>query len=436
MTTFRLALAALCVTALAALAAAGIGTASQTKQTKHMTNEAVSGNLSIIGIWTGPEQKRFQAVLNGFEKLYPDVSVKYTSGGDNTPTILSTAIQGGNPPDLASIGQPGLLRDFANQGALKPIAFARSTAARNYTPDWLKLGTIKGKLYGLFFKGANKSTVWYSTAAFRTAGIRPPGTWPALLAAANTLRASGTPAFSVGGADGWTLTDLFENIYLRQAGPANYDKLTAHTIPWTHPTVKAALRTMAQVFASNNMYGGTTGALQTDFPTSVNNVWAKPPKAAMVIEADFVPGVATTKATAIRDYNVFKFPSIGGSGPVVVGAGDIVVMFNDNAASRALVTYLAGRAAATIAAKYAPGYSSPNKNVPASAYSDVLNRATAIQLAHARTFRFDLSDLAPSAFGGTVGQGLFKLFQDFLKSPSNVNGIAGQMEAAAKKAYK
>jgi alpha-glucoside transport system substrate-binding protein len=436
MTTFRLALAALCVTLLAALAAAGIGTASQTKQTKQTANEAVSGSLSIIGIWTGPEQKRFQAVLNGFEKLYPDVNVKYTSGGDNTPTILSTAIQGGNPPDLASIGQPGLLRDFANQGALKPIAFARATAARNYTPDWLKLGTVKGKLYGLFFKGANKSTVWYSTAAFRTAGIRPPGTWPALLAAANTLRASGTPAFSVGGADGWTLTDLFENIYLRQAGPANYDKLTAHTIPWTHPTVKAALRTMAQVFASNNMYGGTTGALQTDFPTSVNNVWAKPPKAAMVIEADFVPGVATTKATAIRDYNVFKFPSIGGSGPAVVGAGDIVVMFNDNAASRALVTYLAGRAAATIAAKYAPGYSSPNKNVPASAYSDVLNRATAIQLAHARTFRFDLSDLAPSAFGGTVGQGLFKLFQDFLKSPSNVNGIAGQMEAAAKKAYK
>ena len=433
MTRFRLAVAALCITALAVTA---VGTASQTKTTKTTRNEAVSGSLSIIGIWTGPEQKRFQAVLDGFEKLYPDVDVKYTSGGDNTPTILSTAIQGGNPPDLASIGQPGLLRDFANQGALKPIAFARATAARNYTADWLKLGTVKGKLYGLFFKGANKSTVWYSTAAFRAAGVRPPATWPAFLRAANTLRASGTPAFSIGGADGWTLTDLFENIYIRQAGPARYDQLTLHTIPWTHPTVKAALRTMAQVFASNNMYGGTSGALQTDFPTSVNNVWAKPPKAAMVVEADFVPGVATTKATAIRDYNVFKFPSIGGSAPAVVGAGDIVVMFKDSAASQALVKYLATPAAATIAAKYAPGYSSPNKNVKPAAYADVLNRATAIQLAHARTFRFDLSDLAPSAFGGTVGQGLFKLFQDFLKSPSDVNGIATKMEAAAKKAYK
>jgi alpha-glucoside transport system substrate-binding protein len=430
MTRFRLAVIAICVGALVVAAA---GTASRSKQSG---NEAVSGKLSIIGIWTGPEQKRFQAVLNGFKKLYPNVSVKYTSGGDNTPTILSTAIQGGNPPDLASIGQPGLLRDFANRNAVKPIAFARATAAKNYTADWLKLGTVKGKLYGLFFKGANKSTVWYSTSAFKAAGAKAPATWPALIATANTLRASGTPAFSIGGADGWTLTDLFENIYLRQAGGANYDKLTAHTIPWTHPSVKAALRTMAQVLQSNNMYGGTSGALQTDFPTSVNNVWAKPPKAAMVLEGDFVPGVATTKATAVTDYNVFKFPSIGGSPPSVVGGGDIVVMFKDSAASRALVTYLAGRAAATIAAKYAPGFSSPNKNVPASAYKDPLNRATAIQLSHARTFRFDLSDLAPSAFGGTVGQGEFKLFQDFLKSPSDVDGIAEQLEAAAKAAYK
>jgi len=430
MTRFRLAVTAICVGALVVAAA---GTASRSKQSG---NEAVSGKLSIIGIWTGPEQKRFQAVLNGFKKLYPNVSVKYTSGGDNTPTILSTAIQGGNPPDLASIGQPGLLRDFANRNAVKPIAFARATAAKNYTADWLKLGTVKGKLYGLFFKGANKSTVWYSTSAFKAAGAKAPATWPALIATANTLRASGTPAFSIGGADGWTLTDLFENIYLRQAGGANYDKLTAHTIPWTHPSVKAALRTMAQVLQSNNMYGGTSGALQTDFPTSVNNVWAKPPKAAMVLEGDFVPGVATTKATAVTDYNVFKFPSIDGSPPAVVGGGDIVVMFKDSAASRALVTYLAGRAAATIAAKYAPGFSSPNKNVPASAYKDPLNRATAIQLSHARTFRFDLSDLAPSAFGGTVGQGEFKLFQDFLKSPSDVDGIAEQLEAAAKAAYK
>jgi len=38
--------------------------------------------------------------------------------------------------------------------------------------------------------------------------------------------------------------------------------------------------------------------------------------------------------------------------------------------------------------------------------------------------------------GGTVGQGEFKLFQDFLKNPSNASGIAKQLESAAAKAYK
>jgi ABC-type glycerol-3-phosphate transport system substrate-binding protein len=110
-------------------------------------------------------------------------------------------------------------------------------------------------------------------------------------------------------------------------------------------------------------------------------------------------------------------------------------MFKDTPASRAFVKYLASSEAATIWAKRG-GFSSPNKNVAAGSYSDPLNRSTAIALAHAKTFRFDLSDLQPAAFGGTVGQGEFKIFQDFLKKPSNVNGIAAALEKSAAAAYK
>ena len=56
-------------------------------------------------------------------------------------------------------------------------------------------------------------------------------------------------------------------------------------------------------------------------------------------------------------------------------------------------------------------------------------------LPEAETFRFDLSDLQPSAFGGTPGQGLFKYFSDFVANPNNIDQITRQMEAAAKKAY-
>jgi ABC-type glycerol-3-phosphate transport system substrate-binding protein len=423
---------ALGLIAAAALSLVVVGTAGA--RHKHV---GVSGSISIIGVWSGPEEKRFQAVIDGFTKANPDVKVKYTSGGDNTPTILSTAVQGGNPPDLASVAQPGLVKDFQSRGALKPMDFLNSTMKANFAQSWIDLGTIKGHLYGMVFKGANKSTIWYSVPAFKNAGVNAPKTWPQLVKAASTLKASGTPAYSIGGADGWTLTDLMENIYLRQAGAAKYDALASHKIKWTDPSVVATLKTMAGILgASSEIYGGTTGALQTDFPTSVNNVFSKPPKAAMVIEGDFVPGVATTKAAPGTDYSQFAFPSVNGSPPAVVGGGDTVVMFKDNPAARAFVTYLAGPEAGTIAAKFSGGFSSPNKNVPGSAYADALGRATALALAHAKVFRFDLSDLQPAAFGGTVGQGEFKIFQDLLKNPKNVNGIASALEKSAAAAYK
>jgi alpha-glucoside transport system substrate-binding protein len=422
------------VIGLLVLAVAGLGAATTARGSHSATG--VSGKVSITGVWTSVEQKSFLAVIAAFNKKFPDVKVSYTSAGNNTPTVLATAIQGGHPPDIAEVAQPAFVRQLANKGSLKPITFAKTAIAQNFGPGGVTLGTVNGTLYGLFFKASNKSTVWYSVSAFKNAGIKPPKTWPELLNAAKTLRASGTPAFSVGGSEGWTLTDLFENVYLRTAGAAKYDQLTNHKIKWTDPSVKKALSTMAQVLGdTGNIAGGTAGALQTGFPDSVNNVFSKPPKAAMVLEGDFVPGVATVKAKALTDYNMFTFPSINGSPPSVVTSGDTIIMLKDSPGARALITYLASPEASTIWAKRG-GFTSPNKKVPLSAYSDPLAKASAQALVSAKVSRFDLSDLEPPAFGATTGQGEFSLFQDFLKNPKNVNGIAAKLESAAAKAFK
>ena len=397
----------------------------------------VSGSIAFVGVWTGDEQKAFQAVLDGFKAKFPKVTVKYQPAGDQLPTVLSTAVQGGNPPDLASVAQPGLVKDFATKGSLKPIDFASGDISSNFPESFVKLGTIDGKLYGMFFKAANKSTVWFNTTAYQTAGVSPATSWDDFLKNAKTLKASGVPAYSIGGADGWTLTDLFENIYLRTAGADMYDKLAAHQIPWTDASVKTALGEMAKVVGDTpNIAGGTAGALQTDFPSSVTQAFTTPPKAAQVLEGDFVAGVITsmTKAKPATGFDEFAFPAINGSKAAVMGGGDEVVMFKDSPAAQALVKYLATAEAATIWAKLG-GFSSPNKNVEASVYPDDITRKTATAIAQAETFRFDLSDLQPASFGGTVGQGEWKLLQDFLRRPTDVNGIASQLEAAAAKAY-
>jgi alpha-glucoside transport system substrate-binding protein len=396
-----------------------------------------SGSISVMAIWSGAEQEAFQAVIDGFTADNPDVDVTYTSGGDQLPTQLSTAVEGGNPPDIAVLGQPGLMRDFAEQGALQPIDFAAADIEENFGESVIDLGTVDGTLYGFLFKAANKSLVWYNVGAYADAGVEPAEDWDTWLENGATLSASGVPAYSIGGADGWTLTDLFENIYLRTAGPDMYDQLAAHEIPWTDQSVKDALAAMAEIVGdSDNIAGGTEGALQTDFPTSVSQTYADPPAAAQVIEGDFVAGeiTASTEAVAGEDFDVFPFPAIGESGSVVVGGGDTVVLFEDTPAGQAFVDYLTTPEAAQIWAERG-GFASLNKNVDPSVYPDEITQTTAGALAEAEAFRFDLSDLQPAEFGGTVGQGLFKLFQDFLANPEDIDGITEQMEAAAAEVY-
>src|SRR4029453_3657311 len=95
--------------------------------------ECGSGTISLMGIWVATEQKSIQAVLDGFEQKCPDISVKYTPAGDNIVPVLATAVQGGNPPDLATIAQPGTIKEYADSGKIKPIDFAKDTISANYS---------------------------------------------------------------------------------------------------------------------------------------------------------------------------------------------------------------------------------------------------------------------------------------------------------------
>jgi alpha-glucoside transport system substrate-binding protein len=72
----------------------------------------VFGSVSVMGIWVGEEQKSFQAVIDDFKSRFPNVKVSYTPAGNNLPTVLTTAVQGGSPPDVAVPAQPGLVNSF------------------------------------------------------------------------------------------------------------------------------------------------------------------------------------------------------------------------------------------------------------------------------------------------------------------------------------
>ncbi|MEU6631926.1 ABC transporter substrate-binding protein [Streptomyces parvus] len=429
-----------CTTVALALGATACGGGPVT--TAGGGDKPLSGQtVSVAGSWSGAEQKNFQKVLDAFSAK-TGATTRFTSTGDNVSTVVGSKIEGGNAPDVALVPQVGVLQQFAKKGWLKPLsASANKAVDTNYANVWKAYGTVDGSLYGLYFKAAHKSTVWYSPAALDQAGVKPPKTYKDMLASARTVSDSGLSAFAVAGEDGWTLTDWFENIYLSQAGPEKYDQLAAHEIKWTDPSVVRALTTLGALFSEKELIsGGQKGALGTDFPGSVEQVFGPDPEAGMVYEGDFVAGVAKDQfgRTIGEDADFFPFPAVDSGEAPVVSGGDAAVVLKDGGNQKgamALVEYLATPEAAGVWAE-AGGFISPNTELDLAKYGDDTTRRIAQSLVAAGdSARFDMSDQAPAAFGGTKGTGEWKLLQDFLRDPSDPEATAARLEAAAAKAY-
>ncbi|MFD8639768.1 ABC transporter substrate-binding protein [Streptomyces zaomyceticus] len=447
-TTLRPRRAAVTITAFTALTALALAGCGDGGPRKDPGESGPSGGalplkgekIEVAAVWTGPEQENFTKVLKEFEKR-TGATVTFVPAQDPIVNFLGTKIAGGSPPDVAMLPQVGAIQQAAAQKWLKPVGpEAKAQLAANYSRGWQELGAVDGTQYGVYFKAANKSLVWYNTAVFENAGAAEPKTWKEFLTTAETISASGVTPVSVGGADGWTLTDWFENVYLSQAGPAKYDQLAKHTIKWTDPSVTAALTTLAELFGKPALLaGGTSGALQTEYPASVTQTFTggDQPKGAMVFEGDFAAvNIAQTEAKIGTDAKVFPFPAVGSGTTPVVTAGDAAVALKDTRGAQALLAFLASPDAAKIWAAEG-GFLSPNKNLDPSAYPNDVQREIAKALIGAGDdFRFDMSDQMPQSFGGTPGKGEWKALQDFLKNPKDIAGAQARLEADAEKAYR
>ncbi|GAA2592341.1 ABC transporter substrate-binding protein [Actinomadura fulvescens] len=393
--------------------------------------------IEVAAVWTGAEGAGFKKVLDAFSKK-TGATTRLTPTGDNTATFLQTKIQGGAPPDVAMLPQQGVIAEFAKKGWIKELGpEVQAAAKQNFSKVWQDFGTADGKMYGLYFKAGNKSLVWYRTKAFQDAGVQPPADWAGFVKTVQTLSDAGSTPLAIAGGDGWTLTDWFENVYASQAGVEKYRQLSKHEIKWTDPSVKQALKTLAEIWSKPNyMAGGAAGANSLLMDKAVTDVFGSEPKAAMLSGADVVSAnISETKSKVGTDALTFPFPKTGAK-PPLVGAGDAAVMLKDNKGSQEFMKFLATPEAAAAWAK-AGGYISPNKALDLSNYPDDVQRASAKAVIDAGDdFLFDMSDLYPAAFGGTKGAGEWKRLQDFLKNPSSVDATAAGLESDATKALK
>jgi alpha-glucoside transport system substrate-binding protein len=304
-----------------------------------------------------------------------------------------------------------------------------------YYQSWIDMGTVDGKLYTIPSKAANKSTVWYNPKVFEANSLQMPETWEEMIVLSDQLLASGLSPWSIGvesgGASGWPGTDWIGQVLLSESGPQIYDAWVNHEIPWTDSRVKSAWEKFGRIaLTPGYVSGGANFVLSTNFASASYLPFESPPEAAMYFLGSFVQGFIEGQFPDLaieEDYSFFPFPSINPQYKNAVTSGaDMLVMFNDNQASRSLVDYLLGAQSQEIGVLRG-GFISTNKQVSLASYPDALAARVAEQLTSADIVRFDADDI----WGGDLQAAFFQGVLDYLAHPSDLDSILEDLEAVA-----
>jgi alpha-glucoside transport system substrate-binding protein len=394
------------------------------------------GSISILAVWaTGDaEFESFQAMIAPFTER-TGIQIDY-EGTRDANQILSTRVQGGNPPDIAGLPGPGAMAEFAREGALVALddVVDLDRMADEYGENWIELGSVDDEVVGIFIKTAVKGPIWYSPANFDAAGYSLPETWDDLEALVEQIKTDGTTPWCIGlgaeAATGWPLTDWIEDVLLRQAGPDVYTQWYQGELPWTSPEIKTAFETVGQ-WAADDSYvsGGVNGEISTTFQTGGDGLFADPPDCYLHHQGSFITGLgAFADKEAGTDYDFFMTPPIEQEG--VIAAGDLFGMFNDTPEARQLMDYLTTAEAQQIWVERG-GALSPNKNVSLDAYPDDISRKSAEALVNTETVVFDGSDNMPAE----MVEGFYVAILDYLQNPGNLDAILQEADSVRESAY-
>ena len=393
--------------------------------------ENIGGEVSVVGSWTGAEQDSFTAMVAPWEEC-SGAKVNYT-GSRDLAAQLTTGIASGTLPDVAGLPGPGLMKEWYDQGALKPLDFVDFDAYAAATPPgFADAGKASdGKLLGIFTKAAVKGLIYYAKANWQGG---EPATWDELNTTARGAVSGDEKEWCIGvesgAASGWPGTDWIEDILLRQAGPDVYDAWVAGEQKWTSPEIKAAFETFGDAVA--NAYGGSNYIVTTNFGKAANPMFADPPGCLLHHQASFITDFFKNEAGAKDgDFDFFVMPDINPdfSGAITT-AGDLFGMFNDTPQAQSMIQYLLTPEAQQIWVERG-GFISMNKNVPADAYPDETSKRSAEILAGASSAKFDASDLMPNA----MNQAFFEAVVAYVQNPGDLDSILANLDNVQADAY-
>ncbi|WP_280424759.1 ABC transporter substrate-binding protein [Nocardia carnea] len=380
------------------------------------------GSVRIAVSWSGPELAAFRSVLAGTRLPEP---VEVVPLGDEIDTALTA--RGRSAPDIVMLPQAGLVRELIADGRLRPVPEDLWFDAQGprYAEHWRRLCQHDGRPYGVPFKATAKSLVWYDREA--VAGLRAgdPGSWALHDWSAGVRRLAGTTRrfLSLGAADGWVLTDLFENLLLAES-PAVYESLGSGERAWDTPAVRETFARLGDLWGvREGLAGGVATALVRQFADAVRDVFEHR-RALAVAAPDFAePVVRDALRRAGRPESaagVVPFPAVATDRdrPRIVG-GDVMVLTR-SAGDRAdaVVRALADAQAPLPWIEGIGGFLGPNIRTRARYSAWASEPAASLPTWPA----FDLSDRI-GAVGGR--EGLWRVLTEFLITVGDAGGDVG-----------
>lgn len=377
----------------------------------------VEGELSLAVTWSGSELEAFEAVIDGFGDVQPEVDVSLVEiPFEELNAQLTQQFAAGSPPDV-TVALPGLIRLFAAQGFLMPLneLWDEWVADGQYNDSLRAIASADGTGYGAWFKGNVNALVWYKPDQLEELGVTvPPADWDGWLAGLDAIEAAGVDPFAVGGADSWPLTQWWDPILVRVAGPDVFNGLVDGSVSWDDPGVVESFEVfgdlIAEYFPPTTLDRGFVDATcaWADGSAAYQNQGAFLNLVARgECDPDMVPG---------EDYTFFPMPRYDESAPEVQFiSGDLFAVAADTPnpdAALALVRYLASADAQTIWAERG-GFVAPNAEVSVEVYPDENDRMAAELWpadADAQAV-YDLDDF----IGGEIQSTLREALQQFVR---------------------
>jgi alpha-glucoside transport system substrate-binding protein len=395
------------------------------------------GTVTIFGSIISPESNSLQKSWSQFEQC-TGITINYT-GSNTFESDLPVKVNGGNPPDLALIPQPGLLTQMVLAGAVKNPPAQTVANEANWSQYWKSYGTVGGTFYAAPMSANMKSLVWYSPKFFSAHGYKVPTTWAGMMSLSAQIAKSGTTKPWCGGinsgtASGWPATDWLEEVVLGKYGAQVYADWISHKVKFDSPQIMDAMTTVHNWMQNPAWVNGGFGAVQTIAGTTFQNAGLPIQKnqCAMLQQASFYEAQwpAGTKVSPTGDIMAFKLPAVNPQirNPVE-GGGEFVTAFSSDPATQAVQNYLSSPEWADSRIKVAPGWVSANEKVDQALYTDPIDQLSAKYLADpTATFAFDASDAMPAAVG--AGQEWKSMVNWFSNPTMPVATIAKQIDAA------